>query len=100
LLRSSKAQRAQATGWESLSGPPIAAYFDFVADEHQSWLAKRRPEEPHLYLQVETPEMQAVFAEVRDCIVDEYHRAGTMALTQTFWRRPVSAWRGRSAIAC
>ena len=71
-----KAQRALATDWESFVRAAIAAYFNFVADEHQSWLAKRPPGEPHLHIQGETPEMQAVFAEVRDCIVDEIARGG------------------------
>jgi len=71
-----KAQRAQANDWESFVRAAIAAYFDFVAVEHQSWLARRSPDEPHLHIQGETPEMQAVFAEVRECIVDEIARGG------------------------
>ncbi|OYU68954.1 MAG: TetR family transcriptional regulator [Alphaproteobacteria bacterium PA2] len=71
-----KAQRAQATDWESFVRAAIAAYLDFVAVEHQSWLARRPPDEPHLHIQGETPEMQAVFAEVRECIVDEIARGG------------------------
>ena len=71
-----KAQRALATDWESFVRAAIAAYFDFLADERQSWLARRPPEEPHLHVKGETPEMQAVFAEVRDCIVDEIARGG------------------------
>ena len=71
-----KAQRAQATDWESFVRAAIAAYFNFVADEHQSWLARRPQGEPHLHIQGETPEMQAVFAEVKDCIVEEIARGG------------------------
>ena len=37
-----------------------------MADEHNNWAARRPAGEPHLHVQGETPEMAAVFAEVRD----------------------------------
>ena len=41
-----------------------------MADEHSNWAARRPAGEPHLHVQGETPEMAAVFAEVRDAIAD------------------------------
>ncbi|HPA40310.1 MAG TPA: TetR/AcrR family transcriptional regulator, partial [Phenylobacterium sp.] len=60
-----KSIRAQAKGWDDFVRSAILAYYEFLADEHESWLAKRPPEEtqPHVY--GETPEMAAVFREVR-----------------------------------
>ena len=39
-----------------------------MADEHNSWIARRPAGEPQLTIQGETPEMAAVFAEVRGAI--------------------------------
>lgn len=66
-----KAQRAQASDWESYVRAAIAAYFNFIAEEHLTWLAGRPEDEPHLQLRNETPEMRAVFAEVREAIVEQ-----------------------------
>lgn len=52
----------------------IVAYFEFIADEHISWAARRPVGEPLIYVQVETPEMAAVFAEVKDAIEDAIQR--------------------------
>ncbi len=71
-----KAQRAKASDWESFVRAAIAAYFDFLADEHKSWLARRPIDESQPHIHGETPEMQAVFAEVRDCIEEEIARGG------------------------
>jgi AcrR family transcriptional regulator len=71
-----KAQRAKASDWESFVRAAIAAYFDFLADEHKSWLASRPVDETGPHIHGETPEMQAVFSEVRDCIVEEISRGG------------------------
>ncbi|MBW8815099.1 MAG: TetR/AcrR family transcriptional regulator [Caulobacterales bacterium] len=46
----------------------IKAYFEFMADEHESWMARRPAGEQHPHVQGETPEMAAVFAEVKDAI--------------------------------
>jgi AcrR family transcriptional regulator len=64
-----KALRSQGLGFEAFVREAIEAYFDFMADEHRNWAARRPPGEPHLHIQGETPEMAAVFAEVRDAIV-------------------------------
>jgi len=67
-----KAQRAQASDREGFVRAAVAAYFNFLADEHQNWLAKRPVGEPHLHvIHGETPEMVAVFNEVRDAIATE-----------------------------
>lgn len=48
----------------------IVAYFEFMADEHISWAARRPAGEQQPHVQGETPEMAAVFAEVKDAIED------------------------------
>ena len=58
----------------------IGAYFNFIADEHENWVARRPPGEPHPKLRAATPEMAAVFAEVRAAITEVLvHRQGTAA---------------------
>ncbi len=65
-----KALRGQGLSFEAFVQKAIGAYFDFLADEHTNWVARRPAGEPHLHVQGETPEMAAVFAEVRDAIED------------------------------
>lgn len=48
----------------------IVAYFEFMADEHISWMARRPAGEQQPHIHGETPEMAAVFAEVKDAIED------------------------------
>ncbi|WP_397399631.1 TetR/AcrR family transcriptional regulator [Phenylobacterium sp.] len=52
----------------------LVAYFEFIADEHTSWAARRPAGEPVILVQGETPEMAAVFAEVKDAIEDAIQR--------------------------
>jgi AcrR family transcriptional regulator len=64
-----KAIRAQShADFEVFVRRAIEAYFRFLADEHESWIARRPPEEPHVHVSGETPEMAAVFNEVKDAI--------------------------------
>ena len=64
-----KAIRAQCAGdFEGFVRRAIEAYFEFLADEHRNWVARRPPDEPHLHIQGETPEMAAVFNEVREAM--------------------------------
>jgi AcrR family transcriptional regulator len=63
-----KAARAEAPDFESFVRGAIRAYFDFLADEHNNWIARRPADEPHPHVQGETPEMAAVFSEVREAI--------------------------------
>ncbi len=61
----------------------IVAYFEFMAEEHTTWAARRPPGEPHVSVQGETPEMAAVFAEVKDAIEDAVARGnGPVADTE------------------
>jgi len=65
-----KALRGHGLGFEEFVRRAIEAYFEFMADEHTNWVARRPAGEPHLHIQGETPEMAAVFAEVKDAIED------------------------------
>ena len=66
-----KAQRAQSADWNEFVRAAIGAYFLFLSDAHKTWLARRPPEEAVPHVHGETPEMAAVFNEVREAIVDE-----------------------------
>lgn len=74
-----KAQRAQSADWGEFVRAAIGAYFLFLADAHKSWLARRPPGEAYPHVHGETPEMTAVFNEVREAIVDEIARGGAPA---------------------
>lgn len=65
-----KALRSRGTGFDDFVRQAIVAYFEFMADEHVSWIARRPAGEPHPHVHGETPEMAAVFAEVKDAIED------------------------------
>lgn len=63
-----KGLRAKGGGLEDFVRDAILAYFNFMADEHESWVASRPAGEVQPHIQGETPEMAAVFAEVKDAI--------------------------------
>ena len=65
-----KRLRAEAGPPGSFVRAAIGAYFAFIADEHENWVARRPPGEPHPKLRTATPEMAAVFAEVRAAITE------------------------------
>jgi AcrR family transcriptional regulator len=66
-----KAVRARSAGdFEAFVRDAISAYYEFQAAEHRTWLERRPAGEPHLHVQGQTPEMAAVYAEVRDAIVE------------------------------
>jgi len=69
-----KESRAGSNDFESFVRSAIAAYYEFIADEHRNWVARRPAGESHPHVQGETPETAAVFAEVRDAIVAEVAR--------------------------
>jgi AcrR family transcriptional regulator len=71
-----KAQRAQSCGWEEFLHAAIEAYFLFLADAHKSWLSQRPAGEIQPHVHGETPEMTAVFNEVREAIVEEMAGGG------------------------
>ncbi|HEY9234480.1 MULTISPECIES: TetR/AcrR family transcriptional regulator [Phenylobacterium] len=74
-----KAQRAQSADWEEFVRAAIEAYYLFLADAHKSWLSQRPPGEIQPHVHGETPEMAAVFNEVREAIVEEIARGGAPA---------------------
>jgi AcrR family transcriptional regulator len=63
-----KGLRGRGGPLEDFVRAAIVAYFEFMADEHTSWMARRPAGEQHPYVHGETPEMAAVFAEVKDAI--------------------------------
>lgn len=73
-----KALRSQNEDFESFLRAALRAYFRFLADEHQQW-SDRRPPGEHLHVQGQTPEMEAVFSEVRAAILDAIARGGVPA---------------------
>lgn len=62
----------------------IGAYFAFIADEHENWAARRPPGEHHPRLGVATPEMAAVFGEVRAAITQAFADDGGPAADPDF----------------
>lgn len=62
----------------------IGAYFAFIADEHENWAARRPPGEPQPRLRAATPEMAAVFDEVRTAIAQAIVRDGGPAADPDF----------------
>jgi AcrR family transcriptional regulator len=65
-----KGLRGKGTSFDEFVREAIVAYFEFMADEHVSWMARRPAGEAQPHIQGETPEMAAVFAEVKDAIED------------------------------
>jgi AcrR family transcriptional regulator len=75
-----KGLRGKGYTFEEFVRQAIGAYFGFIADEHRNWVARRPAGEPHLHVQGETPEMAAVFAEIRDALAEDIaHRKGPYA---------------------
>jgi AcrR family transcriptional regulator len=66
-----KSLRGHGHSFETFVRLAIEAYFGFIADEHKNWAARRPAGEPHLHVQGETPEMAAVFAEIRDALAED-----------------------------
>ena len=63
-----KSLRAQAPDFTSFVRAAIRAYFAFLAEEHETWLARRPAGEAYPHPREDSPEVQAVFAEVRSVI--------------------------------
>jgi AcrR family transcriptional regulator len=63
-----KGLRGKGGPLEDFVRAAILAYFEFMADEHITWMARRPAGEQHPHVQGETPEMAAVFAEVKEAI--------------------------------
>ena len=69
-----KAQREQARDFEGYIRGAIRAYFSFLADGHENWEARRPPDEPVTHLRSDTPELRAVFEEVRSSFIQVMER--------------------------
>lgn len=54
----------------------IQAYFDFLADEHQTWQVMRPAGEKQPHMRIQTPEMERVFEEVRDAFSKAIEHGG------------------------
>jgi AcrR family transcriptional regulator len=63
-----KGVRAAKPDFAGFVHDAMLAYFNFLADEHENWVARRPAGEPHPTVR-QTPEMSAVFHEVREAIV-------------------------------
>jgi AcrR family transcriptional regulator len=63
-----KSLRGQTPDFASFVHAAMRAFFEFVAAEHAAWAAKRPAGEAHAHVRVASPEIQAVFAEVRSVI--------------------------------
>jgi AcrR family transcriptional regulator len=66
-----KALRGHGYSFEEFVRQAIGAYFGFIAEEQRTWIERRPAGEPHPHVQGETPEMAAVFAEIRDALADD-----------------------------
>jgi AcrR family transcriptional regulator len=69
-----KAQYEAARDFQSYIRGAITAYFNFIVDEHEVWRGHRPSGEgvPHVHAQ--TPEMKAVFDQVRTSIAEALER--------------------------
>jgi AcrR family transcriptional regulator len=65
------AQAAKASDFESYLRAAVRAYFDFLAEEQRQWPGLAEEDTPHAR---NTPEMQAVFEEVRQVFADVMER--------------------------
>lgn len=54
----------------------IQAYFDFIADEHETWQVMRPAGEKQPHMRIQTPEMERVFEEVRDAFSKAIEHGG------------------------
>jgi AcrR family transcriptional regulator len=70
-----QAVHEQATDFESYLRGAVRAYFEFTARENEAWVKQRPPGEttPHTR---DTPEILAVYEEVRSAFADAMERSG------------------------
>lgn len=69
-----QAQYEAATDFESYIRGAITAYFNFIVDEQEAWRVERPEGEAAPHVRVETPEMEAVFQQVRWSISNALER--------------------------
>ncbi|HEY3950481.1 TetR/AcrR family transcriptional regulator [Phenylobacterium sp.] len=66
-----KGLRGKGYSFEDFVHKAISAYFSFIAEEQRVWIERRPAGEPHPHVHGETPEMAAVFAEIRDALAED-----------------------------
>src|ERR1700744_2666314 len=66
-----KGLRGKGYSFEEFVHRAISAYFGFIAEEQRVWIEARPAGEPHPHVHGETPEMAAVFAEIRDALAED-----------------------------
>ena len=66
-----KALRGRGLSFEDFVQAAIGAYFGFIAEEQRTWVERRPAGEPHPHVHGETPEMAAVFADIRDALAED-----------------------------
>lgn len=71
-----RAEREKAGDFEQFVTGAIRAYYAFLAEERANWIEARAPEESGMHVQGETPEMKAVYHEVRAAIVEGIESGG------------------------
>jgi AcrR family transcriptional regulator len=72
-----RAEYEKAQDFEGFLKTALYAFFTFQVTEHEAWQTIRPPgERLHPQVRVDTPEMQAVFEEVKALITDRIERGG------------------------
>jgi AcrR family transcriptional regulator len=70
-----RAEAGRAGTFEGFLKTALFAFFSFQVNEHEAWQTQRPPHEHHHpQVRVDTPEMQAVFEEVKGLITDRIER--------------------------
>lgn len=69
-----RAEYAKAEGFDNFLRAALYAFFRFQVSEHEAWQLQRPPGQHHPQIRVDTPEMVAVFDEVKALLVDRIER--------------------------
>jgi AcrR family transcriptional regulator len=70
-----RAEAEKAPTFEGFLKTALFAFFSFQVSEHEAWQTQRPPgEQNHPHVRVDTPEMKAVFEEVKGLIADRIER--------------------------
>jgi AcrR family transcriptional regulator len=72
-----RAEAERAGTFEGFLKTALFAFFSFQVNEHEAWQTQRPTQEQHHpQVRVDTPEMQAVFEEVKGLITDRIEQGG------------------------
>lgn len=71
-----RAEREKAGEFGDFVTGAVRAYYTFLASEHSNWFEERAPDEPQVHIHGETPEMRAVYGEVRAAIMQAIEAGG------------------------